>query len=107
MGHCPEPWEAASMGWIGDDHYEIIHGANGSVSGCEGLFREDAERICACVNAMAGIPQQVLNNGRFKIMVTPEDDHDGEQMYVMYGTVNEITEFCEAWLEEHGTGMGW
>ena len=56
MTHSPEPWTAIPNG----DRYEIDHDGNGSVIGCEGLFREDAERIVACVNFLRNIPTEVL-----------------------------------------------
>lgn len=65
MSHSPEPWKVEPS----DEHdgrYEIDHGCDGSVPGCDGLFREDAARIVACVNFCAGIPTEVLlRRGQF------------------------------------------
>ena len=60
MNHCPEPWTVTESETIG--RYEIDHSGNGSVVGCDGLFKEDAYRIVACVNACEEITTKDLQN---------------------------------------------
>ena len=76
MNHTKEPWEVASdlpvYGiWSNGENKRVVqttnqnnHGTYGkSVSGLGIEKSEDAERICACVNACAGITNEALEAG--------------------------------------------
>jgi hypothetical protein len=72
------------------DRYEIDHSCNGSVIGCEGLFKEDAKRIVACVNFLTGIPTDDLN-----LMLSCDSCHTS--------VLKAIRETISDAKEEHGT----
>ena len=93
MNHSPEPWKVElSDDW--DDRYEIDHSGDGSVVGCDGLFLEDADRIVACVNALAGIPSDTI----LKMGPTIRQAHTFAAGYLPMG--GPLTaEFIEEYLE--------
>lgn len=62
MSHSPEPWNA-SCPCPGLSRLEISD-ANGQCVMYDGpMSDDDVKRVCACVNACAGIPTEVLENG--------------------------------------------
>ena len=68
--HPPEPWRVEPS----DEHegrYEIDHDAAGSVTGCDGLFLEVAERIVACVNHLKGVPTSLLEKAAMMAEMFP------------------------------------
>ena len=79
MNHTKEPWEVASdlpvYGiWSNGENKRVVqttnqnnHGTYGkSVSGLGIEKSEDAERICACVNACADVEDDCLEQGYVK-----------------------------------------
>ena len=71
MNHSPEPWKVERSDDF-DDRFEIDHSSSGSVVGCDGLFREDADRIVACVNFCKELSDEVLET-KSTTEVTPRE----------------------------------
>ncbi len=74
MSHSPEPWRVEKRGEPGDEHFAVVDASGQDVIriasddpsaaligvGTLDISQTDAERIVACVNALAGQPTASL-----------------------------------------------
>jgi hypothetical protein len=56
--HSPEPWSVVYVDWLAEDSRRVLDANGVSVLADCSCDTADAQRIVACVNACAGIPDQ-------------------------------------------------
>lgn len=70
LSHPPEPWSAIryeNVAYRSETDVSIEHSADGTV--IEQIDATTANRICACLNALAGIPTEAVSDQNFKTLL--------------------------------------
>ena len=106
MSHPPEPWKVVPSD-SDNGLYDVDHAANGTV--VSDLFRADAERIVACVNACEGVDTEALKGispilGLDDLLASLAESR-GKAREDLTAKVDRCDELCEQ-LVDHMLSMG-